>query len=174
MYRVAHVFLGLSSGLLLCSSAQYSLLCGLAGALGAYVPDVNHPPYRRGKLSHSLVVPITLLVLAYSLRNAIALEAELKPVAEIATLALYSACVGWITHVLSDSLTSRGVHILYPFSSYRLAVFKSLKSTSLVGNLLILLLSSVLIYFWLQGIGAGSLAKLAVEKIYEVLGRAAR
>lgn len=150
MYRITHIFLGLSTGLLICSSIQYSLLCGLSGAFGAYIPDIGHAPYRRGRVSHSLVLPITLILLMFSINNILVSSSLIhKLIIDSSTYTIYSISTGWITHVLSDALTSQGVYFLYPFLKYRLRVFKKLRSNSIVGNLSIIILSAIIMYMWL-------------------------
>lgn len=169
MYRVVHVFLGLSTGLLLCSSFPYFLLCGLSGALGAYIPDIKHAPYRRGRLSHSLVLPFVLIAIAYSVENLLISVIVYRLLINVFTNTLYSLSIGWITHVLSDSLTAQGVYILYPFTNYRLRVFKKLRSSSMIGNLSILLLSTILIYIWVVKTGFDTTIQYLLKIISYVL-----
>lgn len=150
MYRIVHVFLGLSTGLLICSSLPHSFLCGLSGALGGYIPDIGHVPFKRGKFSHSLVIPVTVITLTYCIRKIITPVLFIYDIfVETIVYMIYSLFIGWITHVLSDALTSQGVYILYPFINHRLRVFKRLRSNSIVGNISILFISALIIYVWL-------------------------
>uniref|UniRef100_A0A7C4HA31 Metal-dependent hydrolase n=1 Tax=Staphylothermus marinus TaxID=2280 RepID=A0A7C4HA31_STAMA len=165
LYRITHVFLGIAVNLFLCKYPSYFIICGLFGALGAYIPDIKHAPYRRGKISHSLIIPVITIILTYLTIGFINGLDNYRFVLNIVKHILYSLSIGWITHVLSDSLTAQGVYILYPFTNYRLSVFKKLKSNSIIGNLFIMFISTLLIYFWLVQTSYGKILENLFEKI---------
>ncbi len=141
MKRLTHAFTGFSIGFLAArlwggnlSLTAYPLL----GLLGGVFPDFDlksgHRVYLHNLLS-SVVVTIGLYtVLAWS---------------GLATVesAVGSACflAGWLSHILLDSLTLRGVALLYPFDK-RMRGLRLVRSGDWRGEALAWLVGLGLIY----------------------------
>lgn len=145
MYRLTHVYVGLVTGLLVGGSGFEAFLCGVSGAIGGYLPDLDLSLAHR-KTLHNFVVPGAATLLVF-----IGVEA-LEPGSTFKTLLHHvwaSMIIGWVLHVLADSLTSRGVYPFYPLSSFRLRLLK-LRSNSLTVNLVLLFLSSLALALWFE------------------------
>ncbi len=151
MYKVVHVMIGFSIGLLVGGSSLYSLLYGIAGAFGAYFPDIGHPPGRRKRSTHNIVFPILFLIIIYSAYMIIKLNNNdpiLIFITGIIAKSLYAFFISWLVHVLNDSLSVGGVYPLWPFSNKRVRITR-LKSNSLALNLFGLFLAFIMLYLWL-------------------------
>ncbi|OYT38073.1 MAG: metal-dependent hydrolase [Desulfurococcales archaeon ex4484_58] len=149
MYRAAHVFLGFSVGLLIGGGDYTAFIYGLMGAIGGYTPDFD---LRKGhrKYLHNIVIPLLLFLLSFSLSILYFKTYFLREFIGKSLLALFT---GWILHVLTDALTPRGVYILWPLSDKRLILTRKLKSSGLIGNLLIIFLSTFIIIYWFNKYG---------------------
>jgi len=161
MNRLAHILIGFSIGLYL-GSGITSLLYALCSALGAYTPDIRHPPMRRGKLSHSLVTPILLFLLTYSVSEPLSHETSYAWLVKLISTSFYAFLLGWVSHILADSLSAGGVFILWPLSN-KCVKLTSLRSDSLILNLLGVLIAFTLLYIWLVVSGASTYIEELVE-----------
>ena len=172
MYRVAHIFLGLSAGLLLCGSKPYSIICGVASAFGSYIVDLGHRTPHRPRITHNYVLPAILYLLVYS-TSQILYSTWKNPysgfLVEILSWTLYSLLLGWVLHVFADSITSYGVWPLYPIIKKRVRGFKRLRSSSLIGNLVLLMVSAMLIHVWMTSSLKTSDLNFYLEKIWRIL-----
>ncbi len=171
MNRATHIIIGFSAGLLVGGSSLYSLLYGVSGALGAYIPDIKHPPYRRRKSTHNIVIPVLLLVITYSTYMLISTNTH-NPIvlftAEISTKSLYAISIGWLTHVFTDSLSAGGVYPLWPFSEKVIRLTR-LRSNSLALNLFGLLIAFTLLYLWLIMSGLNDVVEEFIKNLLRSL-----
>lgn len=121
MRGATHALAGLTIGMILARGAPVEVAAGLitAGALGALVPDLDHPqsvlsnrvgivglPFRilshRG-VTHSIVAAAAILLLAGMVPS------EWRPYA-------IAAALGYSSHIVLDGLTISGVPLLWPWS----------------------------------------------------------
>jgi len=94
------------------------------------LPDLDLKLKHR-KTLHNIVVPALLGAVFYAL----------APQALILTVAFI---VGWLSHVVLDALTTRGVYPLYPLVKYKLAL-RLCRSESPLWNTTIILVSLLVI-----------------------------
>jgi len=158
--------LGFSAGLLV-GGDEFFILYGLAGAIGGYVPDLDLR-YKHRKILHNIIIPFILFIIFYSLSMMISRVSQHHVVIAKAG---YALLIGWLLHVFGDSLTSRGVYILWPFNKqYRLSVFKKLRSDSFLANFMLFALAFIFLYIWFEKYGPEFVRK-AVEDIFNYLSR---
>lgn len=139
MKGTTHLACGLASSLYLAPKivtyagsigirAPYSFVLITCGTLiGSLIPDIDTPRSKIGKkfpvsshligffighrtLFHSLIIPAFLLILTYIVKRM-----ELVPLYPVLFL-VGSVDLGYILHIILDSLTKEGVPLLYPFS----------------------------------------------------------
>jgi len=94
------------------------------------LPDLDLKLKHR-KTLHNIVVPVLLGAVFYAL----------APQALLLTVALI---MGWLSHVVLDALTTRGVYPLYPLVNHKLAL-RLCRSESPLWNTTIILISLLVI-----------------------------
>lgn len=145
MYRLTHVYVGLVAGIVFGGTGFRAVICGLCGALGGYIPDIDLSLSHR-KTLHNLTAPASLIILLYILVKALDLDPSISVILKYATI---STALGWVLHIVTDSLTSKGVYPLYPFSKFRLRLLR-LRSNSLSANLALIILTSLIFLWWFE------------------------
>ncbi|WP_434731192.1 metal-dependent hydrolase [Thermogladius sp. KZ2Tp1] len=139
MRRLSHAMVGLSAGLLVGRlSVSDVFLLSFLGVLGGVFPDFDLRYAHRVALHNLLSSSIVSLGL-YSVLAMAGVDAR--------TRILGSACflAGWLSHLLLDSLTLKGVALLYPFSR-RMYGPRLLKSGDWKGEALAWMISGLLVY----------------------------
>lgn len=145
MYRITHVYVGLITGLFIGGEGIQAVLNGLFGGLGGFFPDFDLKLTHR-KTLHNFVVPAIILLLFILLIHYF--EKTVLWRVNILTCAI-SFASGWVSHVAIDSLTIRGVYPFYPFiKGFRLRIAK-FRSQSLLINMFIILIASLMLGYWL-------------------------
>ncbi|WP_052307230.1 metal-dependent hydrolase [Thermogladius calderae] len=139
MRRLSHAMVGFSTGLLVGRiSVSDVLLLSILGVLGSVFPDFDLRYAHRIALHNLLSSGLVSLGL-YSVLAMAGVDTR--------TQILGTACflAGWLSHLLLDSLTLRGVALLYPFSR-RMYGPRLLKSGDWRGEALAWVISGLLIY----------------------------
>lgn len=140
----------------------------IAGAsIGSISPDIDHPESKVGR--KLLLKPISITIsklfghrtITHSLLFSIIMSYAL-----IASASLFSGllnyiylnfvigfCVGWISHLLLDLMTVRGIPIYYPLikKKYNIFKFKTNKDEELVSILTILFTGVAIMMFFNSG-----------------------
>jgi len=141
--RTIHALLGAAIGLSIAGTRiEYSIPCMVFGWIGGWFPDLDLK-FKHRKTLHSLISMLSASALVYTVLSVVEAFLGLNTMAYFLTLSFFS---GWILHVISDSLTVKGVYILWPISDYRLRL-ASFKSNSLLLNIIGVLLSLTIIIF---------------------------
>jgi len=164
--RLTHVTIGFVTGLYL-SRGVDALLYAIWSAVGAYAPDLRHPPGRRGKLTHSLVTPILIFLVNTSIAMLYADIAGYSTAVEVYFKSSLAFTLGWITHILADALSAGGVYILWPISRVNVRLTK-LKSNSLILNFAGILIAFTLLYAWIVLSGIGEYLKNVIEELTKI------
>lgn len=151
MYRITHIVIGVGFGLLLSKDLSLSLLYGLISGLGSYIPDIDLRCKHR-KTLHNIIVLTIMSAILYIVLLYIHIEyCQIIELGVIKNIVIAFAG-GWILHILTDSLTKRGVYILYPVSNFRLRI-PIFRSSSVIANTLFIILSFIMYYFWFKSVG---------------------
>ncbi|MEM3926432.1 MAG: metal-dependent hydrolase [Desulfurococcaceae archaeon] len=144
MKRYTHVITGFTIGVYTASSPLEAGVHGFIASIGSMIPDLDLR-FKHRKLLHNIFVPVVVWLLLYIFLGYL----KLTMLIDKSTL----LSIGWISHVLLDALTIRGVYIAYPFSTRRFSL-KLFKSDSLIGNAAIsfiaILLLSLKVYGFLN------------------------
>jgi len=164
--RLTHVTIGFVTGLYL-SRGVDALLYAIWSAVGAYAPDLRHPPGRRGKLTHSLITPILIFLLNTSIASLYADMVGYSVAVEIYFKSSLAFTLGWITHILADALSAGGVYILWPVSRVNVRLTK-LKSSSLLLNFAGILIAFALLYAWIISSGVSDYLENIVEELTRI------
>lgn len=147
MKRTVHAYIGMALGFLIAGSNYYVLpYTASFGWLGGWFPDLDlRHKHRKGL--HNFIATIVFTSFVYV--GSYALYKEFMLLAEEVPLYISLAFVGgYILHLFFDSLTPRGVYILYPLSNKKLRI-ASFKSNGLFINGLGFLIASMIIAYWL-------------------------
>ncbi|MET1160434.1 MAG: metal-dependent hydrolase [Thermoprotei archaeon] len=168
MYRVVHVFMGFSTGLLLCSllNNSYWFLCGIMSGIGGYIPDLDLRIKHR-KLLHNIIIPLVTITLIYSMTHLVFTNGS-NVILLIIDASLLSLLIGWLLHVFCDAFTKRGVYILWPINEEVRVSLTPLKSGELVGNLVVMIIASLEMYYWLRISGYGNLLDKFMEEVLKL------
>lgn len=117
--RKAHAVMGLGVALaVVLPGVDKALPVAMLAVLGSMLPDLD-VGFRHRKLLHNIFAPILAIPASYFLMARLGAEygIEVDPV--------YSTALGlgWVTHILGDMLTVRGVWLFWPISgeAYRFA-----------------------------------------------------
>ena len=109
--RSAHIVLGLGSSLLIgvFTSLTYSFILIISGVLGSLFPDLDLR-YKHRILLHNILMLIVSSMLTGFLLSYLGFSRIFS--------AYFSAgfFMGYMSHLIGDLLTYRGVALLYPFS----------------------------------------------------------
>lgn len=145
----------LSSGLIITGSI-----------VGSLAPDIDHPESKVGRkfvlrpisilinklfghrtITHSLVTSSIMFLLLFAFANS--LNGFLK---FICINSVIGFCVGWLSHLLLDIITVKGIPIFYPIvkKKYNLLSFKTTKDEDLV-SIITMLLTGVVIVLYFKG-----------------------
>jgi inner membrane protein len=138
--RVTHLFIGASIGLLYCNAPELCVFYVGASAAGAYLPDFDLH-YRHRKLLHNIFAVFLFTFISWIVLKRINLG-----IIPDENIIWKSFALGYLSHLLLDILTPRGVFILYPFSNKPLSA-GIFKSNSLLANTLFIL-ASITIILW--------------------------
>jgi len=166
LYRAIHVFMGFTVGLLVGGGSEFDIFYGLMGALGGYIPDLDLRIKHR-KLLHNLIVPLILVSILYL---ATSLAIGIQWIVQVMLRGYLALVLGWILHVASDAFTKRGVYPLWPLNKEFKVALTPLKSTSIVGNFIAVLLSALAFYYWLDSTGISKWVVWFLEAVAELLG----
>jgi len=145
--RSIHAYMGLALGFLIASSNYYILpYTILSGWLGGWFPDLDLK-YRHRKGLHNLIAAMVftsfIYIASYALYSKFLLLTRDSPL--YISLAFIG---GYILHLFFDSLTPRGIYVLYPLSKKCLRI-ASFRSDGLFINALGFLIASTIIAIWL-------------------------
>ncbi len=143
MYRSVHIFIGFTFGLYIAGTNPLSVFYGIVGALGGWLPDIDLYFKHRKSLHNVFVLSIVSTAIYFVFCYYIKVPYIIP---RIMTLSFTG---GWVLHLLFDSLTKRGVYILWPLSNARLRI-PIFKSNSIVGNLIATLFGFFLLYMWIK------------------------
>ncbi len=151
MKRSVHVFIGASLGL--ASSIDTPLLTLyliVLGWLGGYVPDLDLRHGHR-KFLHNIWVLGATIAVGSIIIGLIYRKYPLTPYSEEVFLLKTMIVFGgsWLLHILCDSLTIKGVYILYPISNHRFRV-ASFKSNGIAVNIIGILIGALFILYWIN------------------------
>lgn len=138
------------------------IVCG--ASVGGLAPDIDHPESKVGRklllkpisilinkvfghrtITHSLVMSIFMTILLISSTNMF--SGILK---FIYSNLVIGFCIGWLSHLMLDLITVKGIPIYYPFikKKYSLLKFKTNKDEELVSMIVILITGILMaIYF---------------------------
>ncbi len=166
MYRSTHVFVGAAFGLWIGGSSPWTILYAFFGGLGGYFPDLDLR-YKHRKFLHNIFVPLLLSFILYIMINILISSYNTEVLNINNTISKYIALsffMGYMLHILMDSLTKVGVYILYPVSNIRLRI-PLFRSSSLWANGLGFMFGGLFIYLWLDKIGINRI----IEKIISFL-----
>ncbi len=162
MYRITHVAMGFAAGLLVGGNSIYSIVCGFMGALGGYIPDLDLRFMHR-KFLHNIILPTTLFIVV-SILDVMYIDTPYYR--DLAFNLIFSLFLGWLLHIFTDSLTTRGVYVLWPLKKdFRFVIFGKIRSNSIIGNLFMFIATSIMFYFWFKEISFDKV----VEKIMDYL-----
>ncbi|MEM4432744.1 MAG: metal-dependent hydrolase [Desulfurococcaceae archaeon] len=143
MYRITHVYIGFVIGLFIGINDIDSLLNGLIGAIGGFIPDID-VGFKHRKTLHNIFVPFTI-ALSLLITNTYLIPMQWRI---HSYNYLISFTLGWILHLVTDSLTIKGVYPLYPLiRNFRLR-FAKFRSNSLLINTVMILLASIILGYW--------------------------
>lgn len=147
MKRTIHAYMGIALGFLIASNNYYILpYTILFGWLGGWFPDLDLK-YKHRKGLHNLIA--TMVFTSFIYVASYILYSEFVLLTKEAPLYISLAFTGgYILHLFFDSLTPRGIYILYPLSNKRLRI-ASFRSDGLFINALGFLIASTIIAFWL-------------------------
>ena len=151
MKRSVHMFIGASLGL--ASSIDTPLLTLyliVLGWLGGYIPDLDLRHGHR-KFLHNIWVLGAAIAVGSIVIGLIYKEYPLTPYSEevfiFKTIIVFGG--SWLLHILCDSLTIKGVYILYPISNHRFRI-ASFKSNDVVVNIIGILIGALFILYWID------------------------
>ncbi len=134
MRGYTHVLIG--TGLSLILLRPYDVLSVLVSSyLGSVVPDLDFRYEHRAFLHNVFACLILTLIVYFVKMNAAAF------------------CISYLSHLLLDMLTVKGVALFWPLNDKRIRIAK-LKSDDIVANALFCALGAfmILTYFWTSGV----------------------
>lgn len=140
MKRATHLFIGASIGLLYCNAPELCIFYVWASATGAYLPDFDLH-YRHRKLLHNIFAVFLFTFIFWMVLKEINLG-----IIPDKNIVWKSFALGYLSHLLLDILTPRGVFILYPLINKPLSA-GIFKSNSFLANALFIL-ASIAIILW--------------------------
>lgn len=115
MKRYTHIIAGFSLGFLLGNTFLESITYAFLSSLGAEIPDRDlrlfGGRYHR-RLLHNVFIPL-MVVMASPI---LAYTTKISPPPEIVRLSMVFA-TGFLSHILLDAITLRGVALFFPFSN---------------------------------------------------------
>jgi len=136
--KITHMFFALALALWFLRSIQVYFNINLqlyyafitTAVVSSTIPDLDLKLKHRKSL-HNIIAPIVVVLTIYAI---------------IPQLAIFGVAflVGWLSHVLLDVITIKGVHPLYPLLGFKLAL-KLCKSESVVWNTIITIFSLLVI-----------------------------
>lgn len=135
MMRITHIFFSIAISMWVlptCNLTMQAILSILTG-IGSIVPDFDLR-FKHRKALHNIFVPLILCVLV------------LLVFSEIPDVNVYVSAflLGWLSHILLDALTVKGVYLFYPLLNRGLKIGVC-RSGSLSCNLLFSFISLTLI-----------------------------
>jgi inner membrane protein len=139
MRRYAHIIFGVGFSISILSPFIYVFylpVVVIASGIGSVVPDID-TRFRHRKALHN--------ILSLTITSIIALIITLK--AGIGWIPAAGFTLGYISHIIGDMMTKRGVALLYPFRGeyYRLPIILG-RSEDLLVNVLGTILGITLIF----------------------------
>lgn len=108
----------------------------IVAMFSSIIPDMDLK-YMHRKLLHNLFAPVLLAISVYYLLSWLGINA--------CHLAL-SLILGWLSHVLLDTITIKGVYLFYPLVDTKIAL-KICRSDSLPCNLFLSIASLIVIIY---------------------------
>lgn len=108
----------------------------IVAMFSSIIPDADLR-YMHRKLLHNLFVPVLLAVLVYYPLSWLSIDAHYLA---------SSLVLGWLSHVLLDVVTVKGVYLFYPIANAKVAL-KICKSDSLLCNTLLSVASLIVIIY---------------------------
>lgn len=133
-------------------------------SIGSIIPDIDHPTSKLGR--KFLLRPISIVInkvfghrtITHSLISTVVFSFLLLLTTYlfegvfhyIYSNLIIGICVGYLSHLLLDSFTVKGIPIYYPFSSktYKLFNFKTGKDEELVSMIILLLTGLFIITYF--------------------------
>jgi inner membrane protein len=135
--RVTHIFFALAlTAVLNLWFLDQGVLYTFTVIVFSIAPDLDLGRYHR-KLLHNIFMLLPLIIISQLVSTYLGLRGHY--------LAL-SVITGWLSHVFLDSLTKKGVALLYPFSG-KLYGLKLFNSDSLVVNALFIATSLLVVTY---------------------------
>ena len=119
-----HMAFGLLIGLILVNIIKipYQLIFVFLVAVFSSLPDIDHPKSRLGRKLFFLSWPINLVFKHRGFFHSI-----FPPIALFLILSSFgliffglAIAVGYLAHLVGDSITKEGINFLYPFTSFRI------------------------------------------------------
>ncbi len=144
------MFVGLAFGLYLSNSLPEAFIAGLLGIVGAWIPDLDLR-FKHRKFLHNLFAITGFTLIIYGLLEYFSINNILPP--KVVVTSTYAFFSGYGLHLLFDSLTKRGVFILYPLSEKFRIRIPLFKSRSIWGNGFAIGFGLLIIYFWINKLG---------------------
>jgi len=126
MRYYTHLALGLLSALILIPFLEIhnNILFISLVLLGSLLPDIDYP---KSKISNKIpILPFLIKIISkhrgifHSLFAAIIISSILYLISPTASIALF---IGYLSHLIIDSLTKSGINFLYPFTKLRISGF---------------------------------------------------
>ena len=128
MHLIGGVSVGIATAYLLTKDVTSTAVCGMIGGIGGLFPDIDSPTSMISKniplvpkainkafghrtFTHSLMIPIFIGGIAYLCRNN-----------KNAFLGLICFGIGFLMHLIQDTLTKGGVPWLYPLKRKRFSL----------------------------------------------------
>ena len=144
--RTIHAYMGMAIGFLIAGNNYYILPFSiLSGWLGGWFPDFDLR-YKHRKGLHNLIAALVFTSFVYIASYVLYSEFHLLA-KDVSSYISLSFIAGYILHLFFDSLTPRGVYIMYPLSSKKFRM-SSFRSDGLFINALGFLISSSIIAYW--------------------------
>ncbi len=144
------MFVGLTIGLYLSNNLSEAFIAGLFGIIGAWIPDLDLR-FKHRKFLHNIFALSGFTLIVYAFLAYLAVNSVLS--SRIVLLGTYAFLGGYGLHLLFDSLTKRGVFILYPLSEKFRIRIPLFRSRSIWGNGFAIGFGLLIIYFWINKLG---------------------
>lgn len=121
----------------------------LAAALGGLLPDIDHPNSVVGRRVRFLSVPLSSIFghrgFTHSLLAVVLIGAMVVHFTLEGQSLLLPVCIGYLSHILGDTLSASGVPLFYPYSKRRykwnVLPVDSMKETAVVAIAFFLMLT---------------------------------
>jgi len=160
--RTIHAYIGIALGFIIASNNYYILpYTIISGWLGGWFPDLDLK-YKHRKGLHNLIATMVFTSFIYIASYVLYSKFMLLNMEAPLYISLAFAG-GYLLHLLFDSLTPRGIYVLYPLSNKQLRI-ANFRSNGVFINALGFLIATTIIALWLiKYTGLNSYLKILIQ-----------